>query len=129
MADAKPFSDEDLRGFKEGGFDLTEKFSGELIAEWIHRFLATIAARDKRIEELEKENLTLLKRQIKILNKIDTQAYEIERLRGELKDIKKRTELILKIFPMESVSKGDLFPKIEDINKIARQALARKEES
>lgn len=40
-----------------------------------------------------------------------------------LGEIVKRTELIFKIFRIESVRKRDLFPKIEDINKIARTYL------
>lgn len=60
MAEKKPFSDEELQGLKQGNFRLTEKFSGEIVANWIDRFLATIAAREQeRDNYLESAKLYL----------------------------------------------------------------------
>ena len=56
MANPNPFSDEELETYR-----LAQVCDhGEHLSEEEHRFLDTIAARDKRIEELEGENAALL---------------------------------------------------------------------
>lgn len=55
MAEKKPFSDEELQGLKQGDFRLTEKFSGEIVANWIDRFLETIAGREEKLKNIESD--------------------------------------------------------------------------
>lgn len=88
MADAKPFTDEEIRVLQMefDGRDRTVGF--QLTAERYRRFLATIAARDRHIEELggkiDSDRTITLKFAV-MTKKIADQAATIERLRGLLK--------------------------------------------
>ncbi len=141
---AEAFSDEELQGLKQGNFRLTKKFSGEIVANWIDRFLATITARDKRIWNLEKLTTIDADKRASDRRKSDTiadQTAEIERLRGERKadlELMERCRDVIGCFihdedanvlpettllKTEILEFDEMFERLDEVVEAARQAL------
>jgi hypothetical protein len=84
MADAKPFSDEEYKPYLPGTIEAirdtanknNQLVSSQLFRQVVNSLIATIAERDKRIEELEKELAEIQElRQREFESKKDTRPF------------------------------------------------------